>query len=116
MMTSQELATAAQYNAAVIVLIVNNGMYGTIRTPQGTPLPGTGGRNRPAEPRLRGPGQGLRRLLGMRGKYRTIRSRIERAQAAKRLAVLELKIDPDALTIRQSLSDIRAAALAARKS
>jgi acetolactate synthase-1/2/3 large subunit len=34
LMTGQELATAAQYDAPVVVCLVNNGMYGTIRMHQ----------------------------------------------------------------------------------
>jgi len=33
-MTIQELATAAQYNLAIVVLVIDNGMYGTIRMHQ----------------------------------------------------------------------------------
>ena len=40
LMYPQELATAAQYGARVIVLIVNNGMYGTIRMHQDRRFPG----------------------------------------------------------------------------
>ena len=40
MMTSQELATAMQYDLAVIMIVVNNGMYGTIRMHQERHYPG----------------------------------------------------------------------------
>ena len=40
LMYPQELATAAQYGARVIVLVVNNGMYGTIRMHQDRRFPG----------------------------------------------------------------------------
>ena len=40
LMTGQELATAVQYDAAVIIIIVNNGMYGTIRMHQERAYPG----------------------------------------------------------------------------
>ena len=40
LMYPQELATAAQYGARVIVLVVNNGMYGTIRMHQERRFPG----------------------------------------------------------------------------
>src|SRR4029077_17513833 len=49
LMTGQELATAVQFGAAVIFLVVNNGMYGTIRMHQERDYPariyGTGLRN-----------------------------------------------------------------------
>ena len=40
LMTGQELATAVQYDAAIVVLVVNNGMYGTIRMHQERHYPG----------------------------------------------------------------------------
>ncbi len=40
LMTGQELATAVQYDAAIVVLVVNNGMYGTIRMHQERNYPG----------------------------------------------------------------------------
>ncbi len=40
LMTGQELATAMQYEAAVIVVMVNNDAYGTIRTHQERAYPG----------------------------------------------------------------------------
>ena len=39
-MTGQELATAAQYDAKVLFIVVNNGMYGTIRMHQEREYPG----------------------------------------------------------------------------
>ena len=39
-MTSQEFATAVQYGAAVIVVVVNNGIHGTIRMHQERDYPG----------------------------------------------------------------------------
>jgi len=40
LMYPQELSTAVQYGAAIIVLVVNNGMYGTIRMHQERRFPG----------------------------------------------------------------------------
>ena len=40
LMTGQELATAVQVDAAIVVLVVNNGMYGTIRMHQERSYPG----------------------------------------------------------------------------
>ena len=40
LMTGQELATAVQYDAPIVVLIVNNGMFGTIRMHQERHYPG----------------------------------------------------------------------------
>lgn len=40
MMTGQELATAAQYNVGLVVIVFNNNMYGTIRMHQEREYPG----------------------------------------------------------------------------
>ncbi|MDB5842178.1 MAG: thiamine pyrophosphate protein, partial [Herminiimonas sp.] len=113
MMTGQELATAAQYRAAIIVLIVNNGMYGTIRMHQERHYP-----ERVVATDLHNPDfVALARAYGAHAEAIETTDQFapafERARASNGLAVLELKIDPEALTIRQSLSEIRAAALSA---
>jgi acetolactate synthase-1/2/3 large subunit len=104
-----------QQKAAVIVLVVNNCMYGTIRTHQERHHPG-----RVVGTDLYNPDfAALARAYGAYGEVveRTadFAAAFERAKRAGVPAVLELRIDPEALTIRQSLSEIRAAALAQRK-
>jgi acetolactate synthase I/II/III large subunit len=115
LMTGQELATAMHQKAAVIVLVVNNGMYGTIRTHQERHHPG-----RVIGTDLYNPDfAALARAYGAYGEVveRTadFPAAFERAKSAGVPAILELRIDPEALTIRQSLNEIRAAALAQRK-
>jgi acetolactate synthase I/II/III large subunit len=112
LMTGQELATAVHRRLGVIVLLVNNGMYGTIRMHQERHHPG-----RVIGTDLHNPDfAALARAYGAYGEVveRTadFPAAFERARAAGLPAILELRIDPEALTIRQSLSDIRAAALA----
>jgi acetolactate synthase-1/2/3 large subunit len=113
-MTGQELATAVQYELDVIVLIVNNGMLGTIRMHQERHHPG-----RPFATDLANPDfAALARAYGAFGEAveRTadFPAAFERARASGKPAIIDLKIDPEALTPRQSLSEIRAEALAAR--
>ncbi len=112
LMTGQELATAVHRRLGVIVLLVNNGMYGTIRMHQERHHPG-----RVIGTDLSNPDfAALARAYGAYGEVveRTadFAAAFERARAAGVPAILELRIDPEALTIRQSLSEIRAAALA----
>ena len=40
LMNGQELATAVQYGANVVIVVINNGMYGTIRMHQEREYPG----------------------------------------------------------------------------
>jgi acetolactate synthase I/II/III large subunit len=114
LMTGQELATAVHRRLGVIVLLVNNNMYGTIRMHQERHYPG-----RVVGTDLWNPDfAALARAYGAHGEVveRTadFAAAFERARAVGGPAVIELRIDPDALTIRQSLSEIRAAAQAGR--
>jgi acetolactate synthase-1/2/3 large subunit len=109
-MSGQELATAVQERAAVVVLVVDNGMYGTIRMHQERQYPG-----RPSGTSLLNPD--FAALAWAYGAYgeRVERSEdfapaFERALSAGVPAVLQLVVDPEALTPRQTLSEIRAAA------
>jgi acetolactate synthase-1/2/3 large subunit len=114
LMTGQELATAAQYDARVIWCVVNNGMYGTIRMHQERDYP-----NRVIGTELKNPDfAALARAYGGHGEIvaRTadFPDAFARAQAAGSFALLDLRVDPEALTPRFSLSQIREGALAAR--
>ena len=112
LMSGQELATAMQYELPIVVLVVNNGMYGTIRMHQERHFPGrvvgTDLVNpdfaalRPRLRRARRDGRPRRRSSPARS--------IARSRPA-RPALLELRIDPEAITPRTTLSAIRADAL-----
>ena len=111
LMSGQELATAAQYDVKVIFIVVNNGMYGTIRMHQERQYPG-----RVSGTSLRNPDfAALARAYGLHGetvdKTVDFEAAFERAWNAGTAALLELKIDPDSVSPRASLSAIRADAL-----
>lgn len=113
LMTGQELATAVRYRLPVIVLVVNNGMYGTIRMHQEREHP-----TRVIGTELTNPDfAALARAYGAFGaqvrRTAEFEPAFEAALAHGGPALIELQIDPDALTPRASLSEIRAAALAA---
>ncbi len=107
MMTCQELATAMQYDAAVIMIVVNNGMYGTIRMHQERNYPG-----RVSGTKLDNPDfAAFARSFGAHGETvaqtAEFEPALERALACGTSAVIELKLDPEALTPKLSLSQIR---------
>jgi acetolactate synthase-1/2/3 large subunit len=113
LMNGQELATAVQYQAPVIFIVVNNGMYGTIRMHQEREYP-----TRVHGTALQNPDfAALARAYGGYGEIveRTeqFASAFERAAAAGVPAILELRIDPDAITTRTTLSAIREQAVKA---
>ena len=114
-MNCPELGTAMQARAQPIVLILNNGIYGTIRAHQE--------RNYPARVSgtvLENPDfVGLARAYGFHAERvettADFASAFDRARDSVTGAVLELVISPEALTPRQTLSQMRDAALVSQK-
>ncbi|MFD1342101.1 thiamine pyrophosphate-dependent enzyme [Litorisediminicola beolgyonensis] len=113
-MTLAELATAAQAGAEPIVLVLNNGIYGTIRAHQERTYPERVSGTDMVNPDF----AALARAYGFHGERvettDAFAAAFERARASKTGAVLDLAISPEALTPRVSLSQMRATALAAR--
>lgn len=112
MMTCQELATCMQYDLPVVVVVANNSMYGTIRMHQEREYP-----ERVVGTRLTNPDFAkFAESFGAHGetviKTDEFKPALERALASGKPAVIELKLDPEALTPRQTLSAIREAAKA----
>jgi acetolactate synthase-1/2/3 large subunit len=115
LMNGQELATAAQYGLKIVFMVLNNGMYGTIRMHQEREYPG-----RVSGTELKNPDfAALARAYGLHGETveRTadFEAAFERAWSAKTASLIELRVDPEAITTRTTLSAIRAAALKNRK-
>jgi acetolactate synthase I/II/III large subunit len=115
LMSVQELATALQYEAPIVVLVVDNGMYGTIRMHQERRFPG-----RVSGTELENPDfAALARAFGGYGerveRTEDVAEALDRALAAGVPAVLHLPVDPEALTPRKTLSEIRAEAAAAAR-
>ncbi|MBV7377462.1 thiamine pyrophosphate-binding protein [Maritimibacter dapengensis] len=106
-MTLNEMSTAVQHGAQVIVLVANNGRYGTIRMHQERAYPSRVSGTDLANPDF----AALAQAYGGHGE--TVRTQaefapaFERALASSGLAVIDLILDPEALTTTQSLSDLR---------
>ena len=110
-MNCQELATARQHGAAPIVLILNNGIYGTIRAHQEREYPG----------RVSGTTMENPDFVALARAYGFHAERVERtadfaaawgrAIAAGTGAVLDLAISAEAIAPRATLSGIRKAAM-----
>ena len=111
LMSGKELATAVQYDLPFVVLVVNNGMYGTIRMHQERHYPGRVVGTDLVNPDF----AAYARAFGAHGETVTETSQFaeafERALAAGKPALLELKIDPEAINPRTTLSKIRAESL-----
>lgn len=104
LMTSQELATAKQYGADIIYLVVNNGMYGTIRMHQERHHP-----DRVIATELHNPDfVAYANSFGISGEKITATSdfpaALERARKADGGYLIELIVDQEALTPNQTLA------------
>lgn len=113
-MTFQELGTAMQAGAQPIVLILNNGIYGTIRAHQERNYPGRVSGTTMENPDF----VMLAKAYGFHAerveKTEDFAAAFDRALASETGAVLDLAISAEALTPRQTLSEMRAAALKAK--
>ncbi len=106
-MSSPELATAVQYELPIVVLLVNNGMYATIRMHQERQFPG-----RVIGTDLENPDfAALARAYGAHGERveRTadFEGAFERALASGKPSVIELPVDPERISPRVRLSELR---------
>jgi acetolactate synthase-1/2/3 large subunit len=111
-MNCQELASAAQAGARPIVLILNNGIYGTIRAHQEREYPTRVSGTSMVSPDF----AALAKAYGFHGERveqtEDFAAAFARAMASKTGAVLDLNISPEAITPRKTLSQIRKAARA----
>jgi len=112
-MTSQELATAAQYGGTPIIFLFNNGMYGTIRAHQAKRHPG-----RAIAIELKNPDfQKLVEAYGCHGetvsKTAEFGPALDRAIASGKPAVINIKMDPNIISTTTTLEKMEATARAA---
>jgi acetolactate synthase-1/2/3 large subunit len=113
MMSVQELATAAQYHAGVIFLVLNNAMYGTIRLHQERRFPGRVSGTSLVNPDF----TALARSFGAMGAHVTDTAQFAPALSEalaytreRRLpALIELACDPDLLTPEATVASLRGA-------
>jgi acetolactate synthase-1/2/3 large subunit len=106
-LTSQEFATAVQENAAIVLVVVNNGVHGTIRMHQERDYPG-----RVIATDLRNPDfAALARAHGGHGetvsRTEDFAGAFDAAMASGKPAIIDLKFDPEASTTGATLSQIR---------
>ena len=111
MMNGQELATAIQFGGKTIVVILNNSMLGTIRMHQEREFPTHETSTRLVNPDF----AALARSYGYAGERVEKTNEFEvaflAALARREGTVIDVIIDPEALTTRASLSAIRDAAI-----
>ena len=111
LMNGQELATAVQHGAKTIIVLLNNGMYGTIRMHQEREYP-----NHSSGSHLRNPDfAALARAYGYAGVRITrtaeFESELVAALARKAGTLIEVMLDSEVITTRTTLSAITKNAL-----
>ena len=115
LMTGQDFATAIQYELPVIVLVADNGIYGTIRMHQEREYPG-----RVIATKLHNP-DFVAYALAFGGygavveKTADFPAAFAAARASGKPSIIHLKIDPEAITPATTLAAIREKSLAGRR-
>ena len=109
-MTMQELATARQTGAAIIAIVVDNGMYGTIRMHQEREFPGRTSHTELVNPDF----ARLAESMGLHAekveKTDHFADAFTRCLKAGKAALLHLPVDPEAITPTATLASVRKAA------
>jgi acetolactate synthase I/II/III large subunit len=107
LMHGQEFATAVQYRLPIIVVILNNGIYGTIRMHQERDYPGRVSGTDLVNPDF----AALARAYGGHGETventEEFAPAFERARKCGKPAIIEIKLDPEAITPTKTLTEIR---------
>ena len=111
LMNGQELATAVQHGGKSIIVVINNGMYGTIRMHQEREYPTHVMGSALANPDF----VALARAYGYAGERITQTAQFEpalrQALARSEGTLLEIVLDPEVITTRSTLQAIQSAAL-----
>jgi len=106
-MSSEELATAVQYNANIVVVLFNNNMYGTIRIHEENRLAGRVNGTQLVNPDF----TMLAKAYGAHAERVTATDEFapafERSIAANKPAFIELALDQEAVHTRYSMTDLR---------
>jgi acetolactate synthase-1/2/3 large subunit len=115
LMSAQEMATAKQYDLDIIYLVVNNSMLGTIRMHQERHHP-----NRTIATDLENPDfVAYANAFGIAGEKvehtDDFAAAFERAKTTRGGYLIELVVDPEALTPMQSLTQVKQQGLKAQQ-
>jgi acetolactate synthase-1/2/3 large subunit len=115
LMNGQEFATAVQYDLPILIILLDNGMYGTIRMHQERDYPG-----RVSATMLKNPDfAAYAKAFGGYGERvettEDFPAALQRALTSSKPAILHCMLDPEAITPAMSLSAIREKALASKK-
>jgi len=108
-MTMQELATARQIGANIMVIVVDNGMYGTIRMHQETHFPGRVRHTDLVNPDFCGIGEAMGFHVEKVLKTNDLMEKFSNCMKSGKPSLIHIVIDPEAISPTKTLSQIRAA-------
>ena len=103
-MSMQEFGTAAQYGANIVVIVANNGIYGTIRMHQERHYPGRVSGTVMQNPDFAALAQSYGGYGEVVRKTKDFGPALARARSSNKPAIIELITDPRALSPRQNLT------------
>ena len=106
-MTMQEFGTAVQENAAIVLLVIDNGMYGTIRMHQELHFPDRISVTNLVNPDFCALGKAYGAYAFQVTNSDQFPQALSAAIAAKKPALIHIKLDPQALTPSKTLNQIR---------
>jgi acetolactate synthase-1/2/3 large subunit len=111
MMTCQEFATAVQYCLKLVVVVVNNGMYGTIRMHQERHYPARVSATDLVNPDFSAMARAMGGFGATVSRTEEFPAAFAAAQAYPGPSLIEVQVDPEALTPNATLAQTRTAAL-----
>jgi acetolactate synthase I/II/III large subunit len=114
LMTGQEIATSLAEGPGPIILVFNNAMYGTIRMHQERRFPGRISGTNLKNPDFPALARAYGAFSASVARTEEFAPAFEEAIAAKRAAIIELRMDPEIITTRTTLSALRRQAEAAK--
>jgi len=110
LMNGQELATAVQYNAAIIILVFDNGMYGTIRMHQERDYPAHVIGTELQNPDFVALAQAYGADAWLVTRTEEFAPAFEKALRAGRPSLLHIRVDPEAISPTATLTKLRESA------
>ena len=106
-MTCQEFGTAIQVAAAIIVIVVDNSMYGTIRMHQERNYPGRISATQLTNPDFAAWAHSYGAYAASITEFEQFPSAFATACASSKPSLLHIKVNPDAITPTQSLTTMQ---------
>ncbi len=107
MMSGQEFAAAVQHGVDPVIIIINNNMYGTIRMHQDRDYPGRDVATELSNPDFAKWSESFGGFGEVVERTEDFAPAFERAIGAGKIALLELRIDPDMISTRTTLKALR---------